>query len=546
MSGLRLPILLLVSLVPCAAGLVAAPPQARPPAGAPAAAPARLDTLKRQTAAEIDNMSVFTQRTNDMLFSFAELGFQEFETSKYIVAVLRANGFAVQEGIYGFPTAWSASWGTGKPVIAIGSDLDCLPEASQKPGVAYHDPIIEGAPGHGEGHNSGPAVLLTAAIALKNVMEREKIQGTIRLWPGVGNEPNGGKAWFVRDGFFKDVDVDLHSHVSSNFGVSWGNFAGAGLVSVEYFFKGQTAHTASAPWTGRSALDAVELMDVGWNFRREHLRLEQRSHSVITNGGGQPNVVPGSASVWYYFREIDYQHIKDLWEIGNRMAQAAAMMTDTTVSWRLIGTAWPEHMNKPLALAAYENMKQVGLPKWTESDQALARAVQAEVGGSPRGLALTIGRMGEEVPLEQRRGGGGDDIGDVSWTVPTILLSYPANIPGAPGHTWAASVAMATPIAHKGATAGAKVLAMTTLDVLLQPGLVNEAWDYFRNVQTKDQKYIPFVGKDDPPATYVNAKAMAEYRDRMRPFYYDPSRYRTYLDQLGIKYPTLRPADGVK
>jgi aminobenzoyl-glutamate utilization protein B len=153
-----------------------------------------------------------------MLFSYAELGFQEFETSKYIVNALRQNGFTVQEGVYGFPTGWIASWGSGKPVIALSADLDCLPEASQKPGVAYHDPIIDGAPGHGEGHNSGPAVQLTAAIALKKIMEREHISGTIRLWPGVGNEPNGGKAWFVRDGFFKDVDVDLHSHVGSNFG----------------------------------------------------------------------------------------------------------------------------------------------------------------------------------------------------------------------------------------------------------------------------------------------------------------------------------------
>lgn len=543
MSGLRLLTAVLISTALCVALTAAAAPQ-QPSANPPAATSARLDALKRQAAVDIDGMARFTQQTTDLLFSFSELGFQEFETSKYIVRTLRENGFTVQEGVYGFPTAWTASWGSGKPILALSADLDCLPEASQKPGVAYHDPIIDGGPGHGEGHNSGPAVLLTGAIALKKMMERERLPGTIRLWPGVGNEPNGGKAWFVRDGFFKDVDVNLHSHVSSNFGVSWGNFAGAGLVSVEYFFKGRTAHTANAPWTGRSALDAVELMDIGWNFRREHLRVEQRSHSVITGGGGQPNVVPGSASVWYYFREIDYPHIKELWDIGNRMARAAAEMTDTDVSWRLIGAAWPEHMNRPLALAAYANMQRVGLPQWTDADQALARAVQTEVGGQPRGLATTIGRIGEEVPLAQRRGGGGDDIGDVSWTLPTILMSYPANIPGAPGHTWAASVAMATPIAHKGATAGAKALAMTALDVLMTPGLVTDAWDYFRNVQTKDQAYTSFLTKDDAPATYVNAKPMLEYRDRLKPFYYDPTRYATYLDQLGITYPTLRPATG--
>jgi aminobenzoyl-glutamate utilization protein B len=539
MRRLRFFLVSLATAIFCAT-IAAAPGQQA--ANSPASS-SRLDDLKRQAIAEIDSMATFTQQTNDMLFSFAELGFQEFETSKYIVGALRSNGFTVQEGAYGFPTGWVATWGTGKPVIAMSADLDCLPEASQKPGVAYHDPIIEGAPGHGEGHNSGPAVLLTGAIALKKIMERDKIPGTIRLWPGVGNEPNGGKAWFVRDGFFKDVDVNLHSHVSSNFGVSWGNFGGSGLVSVEYFFTGETAHTAVSPWRGRSALDAVELMDVGWNFRREHLRPEERSHNVITNGGGQPNVVPGTASTWYFFRETDYARIKELWDIGNRIAQGAAQMTDTTVKWRLIGTAWPEHMNKPLALDAYENMKQVGLPRWTDADQTLARAVQKEVGAPVRGLASALGRVGEEVAPQDRRGGGSDDIGDVSWTVPTILMSYPANIPGAPGHTWASSVAMATPIAHKGATAGAKVLALTALDVLMRPQLVTDAWDYFRNVQTKDTKYRPFLTKDDAPATYVNARAMAPYREQMRRYYYDPSRYKTYLEQLGITYPTIeKPA----
>jgi aminobenzoyl-glutamate utilization protein B len=541
MLNRRGPIVLLVAAVFSVTAVAAVQ---RGPAPRDAAAPTpsdHLGLLKQQAATEIDGLATFTQQTTDMLFSFAELGFQEYETSKYIVNVLRQNGFTVQEGAYGFPTGWTAAFGSGKPVIAMSADLDGLPEASQKPGVAYHDPIVEGAPGHGEGHNSGPAVQLTAAIALKKIMEREHIPGTLRLWPGVGNEPNGGKAWFVRDGFFKDVDLNLHSHVGSNFGVSWGNFGGTGLVSVEYTFKGETAHTAVQPWRGRSALDAVELMDVGWNFRREHLRPEQRSHNVITNGGGQPNVVPGTASVWYFFRELDYPRIKELWAIGNRIAQAAAMMTDTTVTWRLIGEAWPEHMNKPLALDAYENMKRVGLPRWSEADQSLARAVQMAVGAPVRGLSTTPGRVGEEVPPAERRGGGSDDIGDVSWTVPTILMSYPSNIPGAPGHTWASSIAMATPIAHKGATAGAKVLAMTTLDALLEPKLVSDAWEYFRTVQTKDTKYTPLLSKDDAPATYVNQRNMAAYREQMKKYYYDPSRYPSYLAQLGIKYPTLEP-----
>ena len=173
---------------------------------------------------------------------------------------------------------------------------------------------------------------ITAALAVKKIMEREKLPGTLKLWPGVAEELVGAKAYFIRAGLFRDVDVSLFAHVGSNLGVSWGGGFGTGLVSIEYTFKGESAHAAAQPWRGRSALDAVELMDIGWNFRREHLRLQQRSHSVITNGGDQPNVVPPNASVWYYFRETDYAHIKELREIGDTMAKAAAMMTNTEVS----------------------------------------------------------------------------------------------------------------------------------------------------------------------------------------------------------------------
>jgi aminobenzoyl-glutamate utilization protein B len=173
-----------------------------------------------------------------------------------------------------------ATWGSGKPVIAIGSDIDCIPQASQKPGVAYHDPLIEGAPGHGEGHNSGVPLNITAALAVKKIMEREQLPGTLKLWPGVAEELVGAKAYFIRAGLFRDVDVSLFAHVGNDLGVSWGGGFGTGLVSVEYSFKGESAHAAAQPWRGRSALDAVELMDIGWNFRREHLRLQHRSHNV--------------------------------------------------------------------------------------------------------------------------------------------------------------------------------------------------------------------------------------------------------------------------
>jgi aminobenzoyl-glutamate utilization protein B len=530
------------STLALAVGLVAVIGARQAPApAAPAQDDPRLQKLKQEALAEVDNMGTFTQQMVDSIFSFAELGFQEFETSRYLTELLEQNGFTVEKGIAGVPTAFMATWGSGKPVIAMGSDIDDLPQASQKPGVAYHDPIIAGAPGHGEGHNSGLAVNITAALAVKKIMEREHLPGTIKIWPGVAEELVGTKAYFVRDGYFKDVDVCLFTHVSSNMTVSYGPGGGNGLVSVEYSFKGESAHAAGAPWRGRSALDAVELMDVGWNFRREHLRPQQRSHYVIKDGGDQPNVVPPTARVWYYFREIDYPHIKEMWETGDTIAKAAAMMTGTELAQiRVLGSAWPQHFNKPVAEATFANIKEVGMPKWSDDDQTLAKALQTEIGAKAEGLETEVGRLGTGVPPERNMGGGSDDIGDVSWAVPTVTLRFPSNIPGLPGHNWANAVSMATPIAHKGATAGAMVQALTLLDLLTKPELVKAAWDYFNTVQTKEATYTPLIRPQDKPAIDLNADIMERYRPEMRKYYYDPSKYKTYLEQLGIQYPTVR------
>src|SRR5215213_1324362 len=501
----------------------------------------KLGDYKKDATRGVDEMAKLAQEMVDSVFSFGELGFQEVETSKYLTGQLEKYGFTVQRGFAGIPTAWVAKWGSGKPVIALGSDIDGIPQASQKPGVAYADPIIAGAPGHGEGHNTGMPMNIIAAIAVKRIMERDKLPGTIMLWPGVAEEQLGTKAWYVRDGMFKDVDVVLFAHVGSNLGVRWGEGGGNGMVSVEYTFEGETAHSAGAPWRGRSALDAVELMSIGMQYRREHLRLSQRTHSVITNGGDQPNVVPRNASIWWYFRESDQPHIQELWDIGNKMAEGAAMMTNTKMTSRILGTAYPQHMNKAVAEAMYENIKTVGLPTWSEEDQTLAKALQKEL-GNPRieGLSLKLGELGRPNPDRENTGGGSDDIGDVSWNVPTVTLSYPANIPGLPGHNWSSAIASATPIAHKGVVAGAKVQAMTVLDLMTKPELVKAAWDYFKNVQTKDVKYIPFIKKDTLPATHLNTQILGKYREEMKKYYYDPTKYKTYLDQLGIKYPTVR------
>jgi aminobenzoyl-glutamate utilization protein B len=511
----------------------------------------RLSKLKTEAAAEVDKQYALAQQINDMLFSFSELGFQEVETFTYLTNLLEKNGFKIQKGIAGIPTAWTATWGSGKPLIALGSDVDCIPKASQKPGVAFADPIVVGAPGHGEGHNSGQALNIVAALTIKKIMERDKIQGTLMLWPGIAEELVGTKAYYVREGYFKDVDACIFTHVGHNLGVGYGDNGNNGLVSVKFNFEGQAAHAAGAPWRGRSALDAVELMNIGWNFRREHLELTQRSHYVISDGGDQPNVVPSKASVWYYFRERTYPDIIKLFEKGKKTAEGAALMTDTKFTYEILGSAWPGHFNKPMAVAMYENIKVVGLPKWTEEDQLLARATQLEL-KAPKmeGLPFkldTIGMPNDTKPVMvmgrqlMSMGGGSDDIADISWSLPTIVLRYPSNIPGLPGHHWSNAISMATPIAHKGIVYGAKAEAMTILDLLLKPELIKNAWTYYREEQTKELQYTPLVGPKDVPAIQLNKSIMTTFKPELSKYYYNPTKHKTYLDQLGIIYPTVRP-----
>ena len=272
------------------------PKQVVTAAGAVAQHP-HLDELKREVVVDVESRRDFTQQIVDMIYSFNELGFQEFETQRYVTGILEDHGFSVDRGVAGIPSAWWASWGSGSPVIAIGTDVDGIPQASQKPGVAYREPLVKGAPGHGEGHNAGQALNITAALAVQKIMQREELPGTLVIWPGIAEEQLGAKAHYVRAGLFDNVDIVLYSHVSNSMSVSWGESAGNGLVSVEYLFSGESAHGAGSPWDGRSALDAVELMNIGWNYRREHLRIQQRSHYVITDGGDQPNVVPPTAAV---------------------------------------------------------------------------------------------------------------------------------------------------------------------------------------------------------------------------------------------------------
>ena len=500
----------------------------------------KIANLKQEVSQLVEEDKKMTQVMIDKVFSFGELGFQEFETSKYLSKILEENGFDIEYQISGIPTSWLATWsnGEGGPTIALGSDFDGVPSTSQYPGVAYEKPVVEGAPGHGEGHNIGLPIVITSAISIKKIMIENNISGTLVLWPGVAEEILGAKAWYVRDGYFDNVDMCIFTHVSTNMSTSWGRPSGTGLISVKYTFSGETAHSAGSPWRARSALDAAELMNVGWNYKREHLHPDQRSHSIFLDAGDQPNVVPSKASIWYFLREITYKNIMEMYDTANKMAEGAALMTDTSYESEVLGAAWPRHFNKIIAEEMYENIKKVGLPKWSEDDQKLARAVQKEIGSeSINGLPTELPPL--RAPLPYNVSGGSDDIGDVSWKVPTVVLRFPSNIPDVTFHHWSASIAAATPIAHKGANAGAKVVAMTVLDFLTKPEKLDEAKEYFDNVQSKEDFYRPMISEKDPPPFYLNTEKMEKYRDQMEKFYFDETKYDTYLEQLGVDYPEI-------
>lgn len=319
---------------PCVRGFVAAFALAvLAPSLVQAQADPRLEDLKEEALQLVDDNAKMVQEIIDMLFSFGELGMQEFETQRYLTGLLEENGFDIELGVAGMPSAWTARWsnGTGEPVIAMGSDVDGIPQSNQKPGVSYRDAIVSMAPGHGEGHNSGQAVNIVGALAAKEIMERENIDGTLLIWPGVAEEQVASKAFFVREGVFDGVDVNLFTHVSSNFGMSWGHASGNALWSVQFSFNGETAHSAGSPWRGRSALDAVMLMAQAWEFKREHLRPAARSHYIIVEGGDQPNVVPQHATIWFYFRERNFELTKQQYDAAVKMAQGAALMTGTEI-----------------------------------------------------------------------------------------------------------------------------------------------------------------------------------------------------------------------
>ncbi len=448
----------------------------------------------------------------DNIYYFGELGMQEYESAGLMTEVLEEHGFEVARGISGMPTAFLATYGTGKPVIAIHTEYDANPDNSQVPGVAEHRPIIEGAPGHCEGHNVNAAVMVATGLAVKKAMDEFGLRGTIKLFGSPGEEQIISRPYFVRDGHFADVDLAFHDHIHREFKAEYGLMQFS-VISVEFTFRGETAHGAY-PWRGRDALDAVMMMDAGMAQFRGHMETTMRAGRVVTDGGEQPNVIPAHASIWWYLRGATAAQSTKLLEQARRCAEAAALATNTTHEERLLAASWPVRGNQTLAEVTQRNVELVGVPEWTGEEQELARELQRKANVDVEGLKTELVPMlGPTAQLPS-----GNDCGDISWVVPMTRLSFPSNIPNVGYHHWAAGVALATSIAHKGAVAGTKALAASVLDFLEQPELVAEAQRTFAQ-ETAGVTYAPIIPLHQDPPIDRNVGAMEHWRPLQREHY---------------------------
>src|SRR5262249_34091039 len=316
----------------------------------------------------------------------------EVETSRLMTGLLEKAGFMVERGIAGFPTGFCATYGSGHPVVAIHTEYDSCPDNSQAAGVPHQEFIVEGAPGHCEGHNVNAAVLVGTALAAKAAMERFGLKGTLKVFGGPAEEQLVSRPYLVRDGWFDDVDVAFDDHSGAEFSASYGLLQSA-LISAVFNFHGETAHAGTSPWNGRDALDGVVLMDAGMAQYREHMRTTMRAHRVITNGGDQPNVIPRTASIWWFFRDGPAEGAMKLFEQAKKIAAGAAMMTNTTYDVDVLSAVWPLRCNRTLAELIQRNIEVVGMPTWTDQEDKLARELQTNAKVKVEGLRREIKAM---------------------------------------------------------------------------------------------------------------------------------------------------------
>ncbi|MFN8239685.1 MAG: amidohydrolase [Bacteroidales bacterium] len=445
---------------------------------------------------------------SDSIWGFAELGMQEFKSSSLLIRTLETEGFTVEKGVAGMPTCFVATWGSGKPVIGILGEYDALPMISQKALTSVKAPVIDGAPGHGCGHNLMGTAGSAAAIAVKKAMEKHGIKGTIKFFGSPAEETVISRPYMVRAGIFNDVDAVIDNHASTGLSTNYG-VEGNAVISVLFTFRGQTAHSAGAPWSGRSALDAVEIMNVATNYLREHLFYTYRMHYVITEGGEAPNVVPDKATVWYYIRNTD-ERMDDMYKRVIDCARGAALATGTTLDTvRVITGVHQKHINRALAETLQRNMELTGMPEWTEEEDAFARALQKTLGAKEDGYSKKVNKL--SAPSGIQVGGGSTDVGEVSLIAPTATVYFPGGVPGMIGHHWSAVASYYGSAAWKGLNTGAKVMAGTAIDLLTDEKLLRNIKEEFTRY-SKDHPYKSFLPANASPPLDLNKDLMDRFR----------------------------------
>jgi len=436
---------------------------------------------------------------SDMIWEYAELGLEEYKSSKLLADTLEKYGFKVKRGIAGMPTAFIAEWGSGKPVIGILGEYDALAGLSQKR-VPWREPIIEGAPGHGCGHNIFGAATAGGAIALKIAMEKCKMEGTIKYFGCPAEETLIGKVFMAREGVFEGLDFAINYHPSSFNTVRLGSTNA--MNSVKFHFYGRASHAGGSPEVGRSALDAVELMNVGVNYMREHVIQDARIHYVIERGGDQPNIVPSYARSWYYVRAPEREQVEEIYNWILDIAKGAALMTQTQHKVEFITGCYNMIQNKTLAMVCLKVMKDIGAPKFSKEDYEFAKKIHETI--PPEQKRNSLKRMkipdweklmdvilDEEVrdPWDEGEvSHGSTDVGDVSWQTPTLSFGTTCFVLGSPGHSWQNVAASGVGIGHKGCIYAAKVIAATAIEIMSNSKLIEEAWKEFKE-KTKGKKY---------------------------------------------------------
>jgi aminobenzoyl-glutamate utilization protein B len=420
----------------------------------------------------VDRHSAEYIKTSKTIWNYAELGYHEDKSSALLQQDLKAAGFAVQPGVADEPTAFIASYGQGKPVIAILGEFDALPGLSQA-AVPDRSPVIAAAPGHGCGHNLLGSGAALAATALKEYMEKNRTAGTLRYYGTPAEEGGAGKIYMIRAGLFSDVDVVLHWHPDSRNGVT--NGGALAVVSAKFTFHGMAAHAALAPDRGRSALDAVMLMGNGIEFLREHVPSNTRIHYIITNGGVAVNVVPDTATLELMARSPFLTTLDGVWTRILKIGQGAAMMTETTLDTKIESTDANIIPNDALARVAQKNIEEVGGFRYTPEERHFAEELQKSLPPEAAGNLDSTSSVTALRPIDPNAPAASTDVGDVSWHIPTIGFSAATFVPGVSAHTWQAAACAGMSIGQRGMVIAAKAIAITAADLFADPRLVQDA-----------------------------------------------------------------------